>query len=116
LREINSWSPGIWKRLSLADQRAYREEAAIYQAYLDDHNRRIGVFYTTPAHLRKTLGVQASWIWRELPSANQEELLMVAEWCTNTGRLQQEITPPRAITPAMAAAQVLASNVQRMSA
>jgi len=116
LREIRSWSPGIWKRLSPDDKGYYHEEAATYEAYLLDHRPRMGCFLTTPARLREVLARLAPWMWPWISAAHREELLLVAGWCTRTGRLQEETAPPWAITPAMAAALALANDAQRMSA
>lgn len=111
LREIRSWSPGIWKRLSLADQRSYYEEAATYEAYLLDHRPRMGCFFTTPARLQQSFTRLAPWMWEWISAGHRAELLGVAHWCRETGRLQQEIPAPRTMTPAQIAAQAHAAGI-----
>jgi len=116
LQEIRSWLPNTWKRLSPEDRRWYCEEAATYEAYLRGHRRRMKCLSVTPARLQQRLAMQGPWIWPCISAAHREELLLVAGWCKHTGRLQEEVAPPRAITPAMAAAHALASDQSRLLA
>ncbi|MHB9106918.1 MAG: hypothetical protein ACYDCO_07670 [Armatimonadota bacterium] len=111
LREIRSWSPGIWKRLSPGDQHYHHEKAATYEAYLLDHRPRMGCFLTTPARLRHVFARLAPWMWEWISAGHRAELLGVAHWCRETGRLPQETPAPRTMTPAQIAAQAHAAGI-----
>ena len=110
LREIRSWSPGIWKRLSPDYQRYYHDAAATYEASLLDYRPRIGCFLTTPTRLRDIFARLAPWMWAWFSAGHRAELLGVANWCRETGRLQQAIPASRTMTPAQIAAQAHAAG------
>lgn len=110
LREIRSWSPGIWQRLSPDDQGHYREEAATYEAYLLDYRPCMGCFRTTPARLLHIVARLAPWMWALISAGHRAEVLGVAHWCRESGRLQQETPMPRTMTPAQIAARAHAAG------
>jgi hypothetical protein len=94
LREIRSWSPGMWRRLSPEDRQAWKEDAKTYECYLVDHRERMSYQPHRLDLMLAWLQQLYPWIWAHLSVGDREELLVIADLCRDAGCLQDTTPPP----------------------